>query len=154
MRPFLPNCSEKRGPSTFLSLRPKFYKIVKRAMMFRLPTAVTFAAPSNRVGGGPGGNSRHRGAAVWPVPWGSTHLKSGPAPPPLSLLLLHPSTPISSSSSSSDQGRAVRCPLLLNFLPQAEHPYGLSPQRHICPNAIVQIKTPKVNEVISRPIRR
>ena len=28
--------------------------------------------------GAPGGNSTHPGASVWPVPRGSTHLKSGP----------------------------------------------------------------------------
>ena len=50
----------------------------KRAMMARLPATVTFAAPSRREGGGPNGDSTHRGAAVPPVPRGSTHLKSGP----------------------------------------------------------------------------
>ena len=39
--------------------------------------SVTFFVPFNRVGG-PGGDSTHRGAAIRPVPRGSTHLKSGP----------------------------------------------------------------------------
>ena len=73
--PFLPKCSEKRGPLTFLSFQPKFHKIFKRPMRPRLPNAVPFAAPFKRVGGG---NSRYRGAAVQPVPRGSIHLKSGP----------------------------------------------------------------------------
>ena len=51
-----------------------------RAMRPRLPTTVTFAAPSKMVGG-PEGDSTHRGAALWPVPRGSTILKSGPAHP-------------------------------------------------------------------------
>ena len=43
-----------------------------------LPSPVTFADPSKRVRELGGGDSRHRGAAVRPVPRGSTHLKSGP----------------------------------------------------------------------------
>ena len=75
-RPLLPKCSERRGPFTFWSFLPKFHKIFKWAMI-PYSKSVTFFAPSKRVGG-PLGDSTHRGAAVRPVPRGSTHLKSGP----------------------------------------------------------------------------
>ena len=65
----------KMGPLTFFPL----HKIFKRALRQKLPTTVTFAAPSKRVEGATRGDSTHRRAAVRPVPRGSTNLKSGPA---------------------------------------------------------------------------
>ena len=76
-RPFLMKCSEKKGTFNFFSLQPKVHKIFKSAMRPKLPTTVTFAAPSKKVGN-PRGDSMHGGAPVRPVPRGSTHWKSGP----------------------------------------------------------------------------
>ena len=78
---FLLKCSVKKGTFKFFGLFNVVSHNFQEGNEAQVThcTTVTFAARSERVGGGPGGDSTHGGAAVRPVPWGSTCLKSGPA---------------------------------------------------------------------------
>ena len=79
--PLFDEMLRKKGTLTFLFFWPlsQNFQEGNGAHVNHCSKSVTFFVPSKRVGAGePGGDSTHRGAAIRPVPRGSTHLKSGP----------------------------------------------------------------------------